>query len=159
MATAHLLFGYPGVGKTTFAKQLEAQGAIRFTPDEWMSGLFGEDPPAVIFQEKATTIASLMQPIWTRCLASGADVVLDYGFWKRSERDNAREIVRGVGASSILYAVTCSEMEARDRIAQRNNAADRNLYIAPATFEMLKERLEPLDSDEDHVVISTATQR
>ncbi|MBS0279015.1 MAG: AAA family ATPase [Proteobacteria bacterium] len=156
MATAHLLFGSPGVGKTTFAKQLEARGAVRFTPDEWMCGLFGEDPPAAIFPEKASALLSLIQPIWTRCLACGADVVLDYGFWKRSERDEARKIVRGVGASSILYAVTCSETEARDRIARRNNAPDRSLYIAPATFEILKARLEPLGSDEDHVVISTA---
>jgi predicted kinase len=156
MAIAHLLFGHPGVGKTTFAKQLEARGAVRFTPDEWMSGLFGEDPPASIFQEKAAAIASLMQPIWTRCLTLGVDVVLDYGFWKRSERDNAREMVRHIGASSILYAITCSEEEARHRIARRNNAADRSLYISPATFEILKNRTEPLGSDEDHVVISAA---
>jgi predicted kinase len=156
MATAHLLFGSPGVGKTTFARQLEARGAVRFTPDEWMCGLFGEDPPAAIFPEKAAALLSLMQPVWTRCLACGTDVVLDYGFWKRSERDEARKIVRGVGASSILYAVTCSETEARDRIARRNNAADRSLHIASATFEILKARLEPLCSDEDHVVISTA---
>jgi predicted kinase len=156
MATAHLLFGYPGVGKTVFARQLETQGAVRFTPDEWMSRLFGEDPPEAIFPEKAAAIISLMQPLWTRCLLLGVDVVLDYGFWKRSERDNVRKIVRHTGASSILYAITCSEEEARSRIARRNHAADRSLYIAPATFEILKNRIEPLGSDEDHVVISTA---
>jgi hypothetical protein len=37
MATAHLLNGYLGVGKTTLARRLEHElPAVRFTHDEWM---------------------------------------------------------------------------------------------------------------------------
>ncbi len=36
-ATAHLLHGFTGAGKTTFARQLEAEtGAVRFCQDEWV---------------------------------------------------------------------------------------------------------------------------
>jgi predicted kinase len=88
MPTAHLVFGFLGSGKTTLAKRLELQhNAIRFTPDEWMVRLFGEAPPVETFQGRAASILDIMQPIWIRCLSLGLNVVLDYGFWSRNERD------------------------------------------------------------------------
>jgi predicted kinase len=46
MATAHLIHGYLGAGKTTFARRLEEElPAIRFSHDEWMTNLYGDDPP------------------------------------------------------------------------------------------------------------------
>lgn len=42
MATAHLIHGFLGVGKTTFARQLEERlPAIRFSHDEWMARRYG----------------------------------------------------------------------------------------------------------------------
>jgi predicted kinase len=148
-ATAHLLFGFLGSGKTTLAKELECRHrAVRFTPDEWMARLYGEDPPAAIFQEKAVAILDLLEPVWTRCLALGVDVVLDYGFWARTERDHARNLAEAVGGQAVLYNVVCSDEEARRRVAVRNLQVGRGLYIAPSTFDALKGRLEPLQADE-----------
>ncbi len=137
MATAHLLFGYLGSGKTTLARKLEHRHrAIRFTPDEWMTRLFGEDPPATIFQDKLSAVVDLMEPMWGRCLALGLDVVLDYGFWRRAERDSVRRLIHSLGARALLYRMECSEDEARRRIAIRNEASDRSLFIAlrPSIF-------------------------
>jgi hypothetical protein len=154
MATAHLLFGFLGSGKTTLAKELEQQHrAVRFTSDEWMARLFGEDPPAALFQEKAAAVLDLLEPIWTRCLHLGVDVVLDYGFWRRAERDHARALAQTCGGETILYSVECSEAEARQRVAARNQKAHRSLYIAPETFDLLKERIEPLGADERYLSI------
>lgn len=151
MATAHLLFGFLGSGKTTLAKVLEQRHhAVRFTPDEWMARLFGEDPPADEFQVRAAIILDLLEPLWTRCLSLGLDVVLDYGLWTRSERDKLRALAQSCGAETILYRVECSEDEARQRVAERNQSADRSLYIAPETFDLLKARVEPLQFDERH---------
>ena len=153
MPTAHLVFGFLGSGKTTLAKKLERQhAAVRFTPDEWMARLFGEDPPADEFQERAAAILDVMQPLWSRCLSLGLDVVLDYGFWSRAERDATRATVENLAATAVLWSVSCSDDEARRRIALRNQAAHRSLYIAPATFDILKARLEPLGPDEPHFV-------
>lgn len=133
MATAHLLFGFLGSGKTTLAKRLELEhGAVRFTPDEWMARLFGDDPPEESFQEKASAILQLLEPVWTRCLSLKVDVVLDYGFWTRKERDEVRAVVQQLGASACLYWLRCPDEEARRRIALRNKADHRSLYIAPA---------------------------
>ena len=154
MPTAHLVFGFLGSGKTTLAKRLELEhSGVRFTPDEWMARLFGEDPPADTFQHRAAAILDIMQPIWARCLSLGLDVVLDYGFWSRAERDRVRAVVADIGAISVLWAVSCSDDEARKRIALRNDAAHRSLYIASATFDLLKARVEPLGMDEAHSVV------
>lgn len=41
MATAHLIHGYIGAGKTTFARRLETElPAVRFTHDEGMARFF-----------------------------------------------------------------------------------------------------------------------
>jgi len=42
--TLHLTVGLPGVGKTTLARRIAAEGSIlRLTPDEWMAPLFGDN--------------------------------------------------------------------------------------------------------------------
>ena len=151
MATAHLIHGYLGAGKTTFARRLEVERrAVRFTPDEWMAGLFGEDPPENTFQRNLTNVLRLLEDLWLRCLVLGVDVVLDYGFWRRAERNHVRAIVKNVGAEVALYRLTCPDEEARTRVGKRNLDEGRSLFIAPATFETLKSRFEPLDSDEPY---------
>ena len=160
VATAHLLFGYLGSGKTTFAKRLEVEHkAVRFTPDEWMARLFGDDPPEDSFPEKAEAVLELLEPLWTRCLLLGLDVVLDYGFWRRKERDEVRAVVERLGASACLYRLQCPDEEARRRIAARNRAGDRSLYIAPATYDALRRRFEPLDVDEAWLEAENLTVR
>jgi predicted kinase len=152
MATAHLLFGYLGSGKTTFARRLEVEHrAVRFTPDEWMARLFGADPPAESFPDKAEAILELLEPLWTRCLVLGLDVVLDYGFWSRKERDEVRALVARLGARACLYRLECPEDEARRRIDARNQADARSLYLAPATYDALRHRFEPLEVDEAYL--------
>lgn len=160
MATAHLLFGYLGSGKTSFATRLEVEhAAVRFTPDEWMARLFGDDPPEESFPEKAAAILDLLEPLWTRCLSLGLDVVLDYGFWARKERDEVRAIVERLGANACLYRLDCPDDEARRRIDARNQADDRSLHIAPATYDALRRRFEPLDVDEAFVEVENRTAR
>ena len=80
-AKAFLLHGFLGSGKTTLAKRLEQQrGAVRFTHDEWMSRLYGQNPPAADFADHARRIHGVMEVMWTRCLAIGTSVILDFGF-------------------------------------------------------------------------------
>ena len=80
--TVHLLHGFLGAGKTTFARQLERQlPAVRYTPDEWMSRLFGDDPPAEHFHRHLDAVFDLLTAHWPMVIHCGVDVVLDYGFW------------------------------------------------------------------------------
>ena len=80
MATAHLIHGFLGVGKTTLAQELEQTiPAIRFSHDEWMTRLYGDDPPVELFQEFCRRVSEQLEEVWSRCLELGVDVVLDIG--------------------------------------------------------------------------------
>src|ERR1700746_2255549 len=129
MATAHLIHGFLGVGKTTFARQLEERlPAIRFSHDEWMARLYGDDTPVEYFADFYRRVWEQMEDVWPRCLELGLNVVLDFGFWTRRERDAVRARVATIGAQSRLYRVTCAEEEAWRRIERRNTDLSGSLF-------------------------------
>jgi predicted kinase len=149
MATAHLIHGFIAAGKTTFAKRLEqASGGVRYSPDEWMTRLHGEDPPADKFALYAERIQALIDEQWPRVLAAGVDVVLDFGFWSRRSRDELRARVSSMQARSCLYRLHCDRATALARCRTRNQDLQGSLYIADATFELLEPQFEPLQPDE-----------
>lgn len=154
-ATAFLIHGYLGAGKTTLACRLETEKqAIRFTHDEWMHSLYGDDPPAAIFQDYAQRVSSVMEATWTRCVTLKTNVVLDFGFWSRRERDRVRGMVASLGGEAILYHLSCPDDVARERIEKRNDRLEaRSLYISSSTFELLKARFEPLEPDEEYIAV------
>lgn len=153
-ATAFLIHGYLGAGKTALARRLEVeQAAIRFTHDEWMRSLYGDDPPEIRFSEYAKRVSGVMETVWTRCVALKVNVVLDFGFWTRSERDRVRDLVASLGGNSLLYRLSCPDEVAWSRIEKRNERLGADLYIAPNTFKVLKAGFEPLDADEARVEV------
>ncbi|WP_293913313.1 ATP-binding protein [Deinococcus sp.] len=80
IGTIHALHGFLGSGKTTLARRLERElPAFRFSSDEWMTTLYGQDPPAEQFAEFRTRVPTLMRRYWVRALELGLDVVLDEG--------------------------------------------------------------------------------
>jgi predicted kinase len=102
MATAHLIHGFLGVGKTTLARQLERSiPAIRFSRDEWMTRLYGNDPPVEHFAELYRRVCQQVEEVWPRCLELGLNVVLDFGFWTRQERDCCQSKDRGDGSAGM----------------------------------------------------------
>lgn len=89
-----LLCGLPGSGKTTLAERLaDAVPAVRLCPDEWMADL-GVDR----FDEG--TRDRLERRFWQHAqelLKLGQAVILEFGFWARSERDEKRLRARALG--------------------------------------------------------------
>jgi len=158
-ATAHLLYGFVGAGKTTFAKKLERElPAVRFTHDEWMARLYGQSPRPEKFGEYYNRIVEVTWQVAVRVLELGSDVILDFGFWSRQSRDNARSRVETVGAKLKLYHVTCPEAIMRRRVLERSQDPPQDsLWINEPAFELFKSRLEPLGNDEEHIVIAGNT--
>jgi len=156
MPAAHLIHGYLGAGKTTFARQLERDiPAIRFSPDEWMVRLHGDNPPAERFPDFHRRIYEQVEEIWPRYLELGIDVVLDFGFWSRIERDATRQKISTLGAQARLYRLTCPEDEAWRRIDKRNADLRGSLLVDRNAFEVFKTRFEPLDPDEARIEIAS----
>ena len=138
MTTIHLLVGLPGAGKTTLARQLEAQhAALRLTPDEWMQPLFGageSDDKRVVLEH------DLLWSVAKRVLTLGVDVVLDFGLWSCQERDLYRARAKELGVQVMLYALDPPLDELWRRLEFRNAS------LPPHTFPITREELELWDT-------------
>jgi|GEM_PF-391945 len=152
--TAHLLYGFVGVGKTTFARRLERElPAVRYSHDEWMHALYGPTPSADDFA-RLPQLQDLLRQHAVRILELGCDVVLDEGYWSRESRDKIRGLLEDAGVRYVLYRITCPEAEIKRRVSARTRdlPAD-SLWIGDADIQLFKPRFEPLGPDEEHVDI------
>jgi predicted kinase len=124
---AHIVVGFIGAGKTTFARRLEQEtGAVRFTKDEWMVRLFGNTPPKDKFAEYDHRMATLATDMALKCLQAGVDVIIDEGFWVKEHRDAIRERVTEAGAVAKVYYIEAplEVMKARTLARSDNPPAD-----------------------------------
>ena len=119
MSEARLILtcGLPGAGKTALATQLAAsRSAVRLTKDEWLTAL-GSSPWDTPTREKVEhELWRLAQEI----LRLGQSVVLDFGLWARSERDEMRSAARDLGVAVELHFVDVPTDELWRRIETRN---------------------------------------
>ncbi len=103
---AHIVIGFIGSGKTTFARQLEQEtGAVRFTKDEWMVRLFGNTPHNDKFEEYDNKMAALATDMALKCLTAGISVIIDEGFWVKEQREEIRNKIKNAGAVPQFYYI------------------------------------------------------
>ncbi|RZL32291.1 MAG: ATP-binding protein [Rubrivivax sp.] len=155
VATIHLLHGLPGCGKTRFAQRLAAdRRGVHLNHDEWVVRLFGARPTTAQIETVREPIHDMLWTTLTRIVAAGSDVVLDFGFWTRLERDAARARVRAAGASPLLYTFNCSPALAWERVERRNSLALADaLHIDEQAFMQFVERIEPPTPDEAPILV------
>ncbi len=138
MATLHLIVGLPCSGKTTLARELEHRyAALRMTADEWHLRLFGQDAEDPAHDVRHSTIEALLWEMASRALGLGTNVILDFGFWAREEREDYRSRARQLGASSEVHFLDVPPEELLRRLALRN--ADPSL----ATFHIPEAMMRP----------------
>jgi len=111
-----IVCGLPGSGKTTHAKQLQAElRAIRLCPDEWMDAL-SLDVWDEVRREK---IESLQWQLGQQLLGLGLTAIIEWGTWGRSERDALRLQARGLGAAVELHYLSAPINVLLDRVQSR----------------------------------------
>ena len=132
MATLHLMVGLPLSGKTTLAKQLEQKySALRLTPDEWNTRLFGQDVEEKEHNDRHFLIEAMLWDVAARVLALGVNVILDYGFWAKVEREDYRARARQLGAGSKIHFLDVPEKVLLERLAIRNASLPRGAAYIP----------------------------
>ena len=132
MATLHLMVGLPCSGKTTLAQKLEReQSALRLTLDEWHICLFGQDAEEPEHDARHVLIEALLWNMASRTLELGTNVILDFGFWAREEREDYRSRAKQLGASSEVHFLNVSADELMHRLAVRNSQPSQTSSIFP----------------------------
>jgi predicted kinase len=129
-----LICGLPGAGKTTLALQLAMQlPALQLCPDDWMTDL-GLDLHDEVTRER---IESLFWGLAQKVLALGCSVILESGFWLRSDRDEKRLAARSLGVPVELRYLDMPIDQLWNRIEGRKD--DPKAKIAPITRAQLEQ--------------------
>ena len=138
-----IVCGLPGSGKTTYARELEEKlHAVRFCPDEWMATLSLD----LWDDSRRADIERLQWEFGQQLLAYGLSIIIEWGTWGRSERDELRLRARELGASVELHYLPASVDLLVERVKRRcmeHPAITREqlvhwaeIFQAPATEEM-----------------------
>lgn len=141
LATLHLMVGLPFSGKTTLARKLEQEcSALRLNTDEWHVLLFGQDAKEPEHDTRHSLIEAMLWKIASRALELGTNVILDFGFWAREEREDYRLRAKQLGVSSEVHFLDVSEDELLKRLEARNSQpSQESFYIS---IEMMKPWIE-----------------
>jgi hypothetical protein len=135
--TLFLMVGLPGAGKTTLAKELEVEhDALRLTPDEWIPVLYGTDLDQATLDGVRDPVETMQWQVAARALQLGVNVILDFGFWGRGERDDYRARAAALDARTKVCFLDVPHEELSARLAARN--AD----LPPGTFPVTQAQLD-----------------
>ena len=157
MATLHLMVGLPCSGKTTLARQLEAKySALRLTTDEWHIRLFGNDygdnmteSDEAEHDSRHDSVESIMWDVAARVLVLGVDVILDFGCWVRSQRDEFRSRAENLGADFRIHFADARDEVLFERLKARNDVRTGGTFFIPeAKLKEWIQIFEPPSSEE-----------
>jgi predicted kinase len=140
-----VLCGLAGAGKTTLAKELEAEGAVRLCPDEWLMAL-GAD---IYDADARQRIEALQWALAQQLVLRGLTVVDECGVWQRWERDLRLDWARANGASVELRFLDAPIDVLIARVAERNRTAGPGEpRIDPELLRIWDDRIERPDAAE-----------
>ena len=155
---AYVICGFIGAGKTTFARKLENEtGAVRITKDEWMIKIFGNKITSdKNFEEYDHNIVELTRVFALKILKAGTDVIIDEGFWEKSQREDINKRILQVGASPIFYYVECPVEKMRERVVNRSkNPSVDSFEISGEMFDSYLKYWQAPDESENIIVIKS----
>jgi predicted kinase len=146
MPILFLISGLPGAGKTTAAVALEREhSAVRLAPDEWMARIVGDGWD----HERREAVESVQWALAQRLLSLGLNVILENGFWRRSEREAYRARAAELGASSRLIYCHAPREELKRRLLARNAALPPDTFVVtPQQLDEMWPHFEPPGADE-----------
>jgi predicted kinase len=152
---AYVICGFIGAGKTTFARKLEKEtGSIRITKDEWIINIFGNKIASdKNFETYDKHITELATDIAFKILKAGKDVIIDEGFWVKSQRDDIKKKIADVGAKPILYYVECPIEQMRERVVTRSKISLVDSFeISGEMFDRYLPYWQPPKADEEFIL-------
>ena len=158
MAKVYLICGRLCCGKSTYALALKSKnGGVLLSVDEIMLSVFG----LYAGEKHDDYVAGVKKYLLSKAdelVRAGVNVVLDWGFWTRSEREEVKSFFASRGVEAELHYLDVSEKLWAERIAKRNAQAKAGLVTAYIVDENLtakfKSRFEAPDRAEADVWVS-----
>ena len=100
-----------------------------------MIPLFGEHMERELFDSRMKGLTERFKEITEQCISIDIPVVFDYGFWKKSERDDIVLWAESLNASWEFFWIDTPKDECERRALNRNKLNDNAHFIM--TKEML----------------------
>lgn len=150
-----LLYGFPGAGKTAFARQLcENLVAAHIQGDRIRAELF-ENP--TYGKDENHIVSSLMTYMAGEFLNSGVSVIFDTNAMRVAQRRALRNLAVKTHAESILVWLQIDEESAFTRVAKRDRRKADDRYaqsLDRTSFEHLNAGMQNPSTTEHYLVIS-----
>lgn len=129
-------------GKSFYAERLRKEhGAVMLSVDEITLSLFGQH-----IGEKHDEICERTQKyLFEKSLEIvevGTDVILDWGFWQREDRDHARDFYKNRGVPCEFHYVNISDEAWKRNLAERNAAVSAGKTAAYFVDDNLAAKFE-----------------
>ena len=129
MSNVIMMCGVCGSGKTTYAKQKEKNRYVRLSIDEelWKTyGRKGIDYPDSRYEELSEKVEAMLCERLIRFMKDGKNVVIDFSFWSKENRDFYREIIAKAGGTAELVYMKASKETLQKRLKKRNTLLNAN---------------------------------
>lgn len=151
-----LLCGKICSGKTTYAQRLRAEkNAVILSCDELMLTLFPQgagEHHDLLAQRARDYQFSLSRQL----ILSSVSVILDWGFWTKAWRDEARAFYASHGISCQLHYVNAPEDVWQQHIEARNEAVQSGrtnaYYVDEGLLKKLESRFEAPEDNEIDII-------
>ena len=135
MAIVHMLCGKVGSGKSTYAQSLKTKGnTYILSYDDLMIILFDDCIGPAKHQEMVSRCKKFLFGQALEMLEMNIDVILDFGFWSKEERDETKRFFKSKGIEVKLhylnppYEVITKHLEIRNKAI---NDGVRGYYMTP----------------------------
>lgn len=129
MSKVIMMCGVCGSGKTTYAKKKEQEGHIRLSIDEEMWKLYGRkgiDYPEEQYEKLSEQVEVALQKKLLSLIQQGKDVVIDFSFWSKENRNFYKELIQKAGAETELVYMKASKELLQKRLYKRNQVLNAN---------------------------------
>ncbi len=150
-----MLYGFPGAGKTYFARQLCENLQAAHVQDERIRAELFERPR--YDQQENAIVAQLTDYMTEEFLTAGLSVVYDVNAMRTAQRHQLREMARRSHAQPLLIWFQIDTESAFIRSMKRDRRRADDKYSAPIdrqTFDTIVHRMQNPATSEDYVVIS-----
>ena len=158
MPEVYLICGRICCGKTTYSEKIcKENNAVLLSVDEIMLSMFDQCCGEKLHMEYERRIKKYLLDKSLEILQKGLNVVLDWGFWTKEERDSIKNFYASRNINCVLYYIEVSDEIWKYRLAKRNKgvlAGEAKAYfMSDENALKFSSRFSPPDEDEVDVFI------